>query len=155
MLHAVSCMIIGPNGRRIPAYPDIQTAYIDGLLADYYTYNPHVSAKTYYKYAGGTAPYPHFIDRHYGGAKGYHRTLLDMVRLAEASPSIILLRQIQDEVYQWVIGYLPSDAAASVCRHYISQNATRRDIAVYLADVMHYAITQHSCASRNDPALKK
>lgn len=147
MFTAVSRMIIGQNGRRIPAYPDIQTAYIDGLLADYYTYNPHVSKKTYYKYLRGSIPHPHFIDRHYGGAKGYHRTLSDMVHLTDASASIILLRQIQDEVYQWVMGYLPSDAAASVCRHYISKNATRRDIAIYLADVMHYAITYNLPAS--------
>lgn len=152
MLSVVIRIIIGRNGRRIAAFPDIETASIKGVFADYYSNNPHVTAKTIYKYRRGTQPYPHFLARHYGAPNGYRRTLSDMMGLVDACPSILLLRQIQEEVHQWVIEYLPSDEAISVCCNYISQNATRGDVAIYLADMMHYAITHNSPALRSSLA---
>ena len=53
-----------------------------------------------------------------------------------------VIHQIQDEVYEWVTGYLPPAEAAYVCRHYIATDATRREIAVYLADSWHYALVR-------------
>ena len=155
MLAAVCRIIIGRNGRRIAAFPDIETAYMQGLFADYYTVYPHVTVKTLYKYIRGSTPYPHFLARHYGAPNGDRRTRSDMMGLVDACPSILLLRQIQDEVHQWVCGYLTLDEALSVCCHYVSQNATRRDIAIYLADMMHYAITHKLPASSDSTALHK
>lgn len=149
MLRALCRIIVGPTGRRLPAYPDIQAAY-QGLFADYYRYNPYVSIKTCYKYANASTPYPHFLCRHYDGPKGYSRTLSDVMGVADDCTSITLLRQIQDEVFQWAMAYLPDDESADACKHYVIQNATRRDIAVYLADMLHLAITRDSV--ENNPS---
>ena len=142
MLAALCRTIVGPTGRRLPAYPDIQAAYTKGLFADYYFYNPQVGIKTFYKYANSSTPFPHFLIRHYGGANDYRRTLSDMIELVDSCPSLTLLKQIQNEVFQWATAYLPKNEAAEVCKNYVGQNATRREIAIFLADVMHYAITR-------------
>ena len=148
MLSALSRIIVGRNGRRLPSYANIKQAYIKGLFADYYCYNPHVSIKTIYKYANATIPYPHFLICHYGGANSYRRTLSDMMGLVDNCPSLTLLRRIQDEVFRWILTYLPGDEAAKVCKNYVDQDATRRDIAVYLADTMHHAIMRDPVANR-------
>ena len=152
MLAAVIRIMIGRNGRRIVAFPDIETAYIKGVFADYYSIHPHVTAKTIYKYRRGSQPYPHFLVRHYGAPNGYRRTLSDMMGLVDACPSLLLLRQIQGEVHKWVSAYLPLDEAVSVRCNYVSQNATRGDVAIYLAEMMHYAITHNSPALRSSLA---
>lgn len=142
MLMALCRIVVGPTGRRLPAYPDIQAAYTQGVFADYYCYNAHVGIKTFYKYASASTPFPHFLVRHYGGDHDYHRNLADMMGLVDACPSLTLLKQIQDEVFRWTTAYLPEDEAAAVCKNYVNQNATRRQIATFLADMMHYAITR-------------
>lgn len=140
MLAAVSRIIVGPTGRRIPAYGSIQAAYTLGLYADYYRYNPTVSVQTIYKYANHTTRCPHFWARHYAGTDGYRRNLSDMMGIADACASITLLRQIQDEVHKWVIDHLPPETAFGLNENYVNQDANRHNIAVYLADVMHYAL---------------
>lgn len=140
MLLAICHTIVGRNGKRLPAYADILSAYIYGLFADYFACNPHVTRKTIYKYANGTTPYPHFLIRHYGGVNDYRRTLSDMMNIVDSCPSITQLRQIQDELQQWVSVYLPPEEAYVVNRNYVIHNANRRQIAEYLADVMHHAI---------------
>lgn len=72
------------------------------------------------------------------------RTLSDMMGVVDACASIALLRQIQDEVHRWVVEKLPPETAALLNRNYVNQDANRHHIAVYLADVMHYAVTWHS-----------
>lgn len=139
MLAAVCRIIIGPTGRRIAAYGSIQAAYSQGLFADYYSYRKPACTKTYYKYANRTVPYPHQLARHYAGARGHHRVLADMMGIAD-SGSIPLLRQIQDEVSQWVADHLPPETASDLSKNYVNQGASRHEIAVYLADVMHYAV---------------
>lgn len=140
MLAAVSHIIVGPTGRRIPAYGSIQAAYTLGLYADYYRYNPTVSVQTLYKYAGHTTRYPHFWTRHYAGTDGYRRNPSDMMGIADACASITLLRQIQVEVHQWVTDHLPPETSLGLHKNYVNQNPSRNEIAVYLADVMHYAL---------------
>lgn len=141
MLAAICRAIIGPTGRRIAAYPDIQTAYTQGLYADYYRLNPIVCEKTCRKYCCGTTPYPHFLHRHYGDAGGYRRTLADMMDVVDTCPSITQLRSIQDDVHAWVSTHLSAADAQALDAHYAAQDTTRRQIAEYLADVMQYAIT--------------
>lgn len=140
MLAAVCRIIVGPTGRRIAAYGNIHTAYTQGLFADYYKYNPPVTNKTCYKYANRTTPYPHFLARHYSGASGYRRSLRDMMGVVDACPSINLIRQTQSEVHNWVTAHLPPNAAQTLSQNYVNQSAARREVAAYLADVMHYAI---------------
>lgn len=148
MLSAVCRIIVGRTGRRLPAYSGIREAYVNGLFADYFLYNPAVSTKTYYKYANATTPYPHFLARHYSGPNGYRRTLSDMMGICDTCTSIVLLRQIQDELYQWVSVYLPVDEASAVCQHYVASNADRREIAVFLADGMHHALSRNNGENR-------
>ena len=148
MLSAVCRILVGHNGRRLPAYPDIQAAYTLGLFSDYFKYNPFISRKTAYKYANATMPYPHFLVRHYVSPGGYRRTLSDMMNLVDACPSIFLLRQVQKELRQWVEGHLPAEEAAAVCQNHIAEIASRREIAVFFADTMHYALTRHHVGNR-------
>lgn len=148
MLSAVCRTIVGRTGRRLPTYSSIRDAYTKGLFADYYRYNPIVSTKTYYKYANASTPYPHFLMRHYSGANGYRRNLSDMMGIVDACPSITLLRQIQGELHQWISAYLPMEEACAVCQHYVATNASRREIAVYLADIMHHAICRKNVINR-------
>ena len=82
MLAAVNRIIVGPAGRRIPAYGSIHAAYTLGLYANYYRYNPTVSVQTIYKYANHTTRYPHFWAHHYAGSDGYRRNLSDMMGIA-------------------------------------------------------------------------
>jgi len=138
MLSTVCCILVGRDGRRL-GHPDIKSAYTQ-LFADYYQYNTALSAKTYYKYNNRSTPYPHFLYRHYGAPKDYHRTLGDMMVLMDYCPSLSLLRQIERELYEWVITYLPAEEAKTVCQNYIGQNATRHEIAVFAADVLHHSI---------------
>lgn len=140
MLAAVNRIIVGPAGRRIPAYGSIHAAYTLGLYANYYRYNPTVSVQTIYKYANHTTRYPHFWAHHYAGSDGYRRNLSDMMGIADACASITLLRQIQDEVHMWVIDHLTREIAFVLSKNYVNQYPNRHDIAVYLADVMHYAL---------------
>lgn len=148
MLAATCRTIVGCNGRRIPAYPDLRTAYTQGLFADYYRYNPYVTTKTYYKYANTSTHYPHFMEKHYSGSGGYRRNLSDMMGIADTCTSVTLLRQIQSELHQWVSAYLPQGEADVVNRNYAAQDAGRREIAVYLADVMHCAICCENVGNR-------
>ena len=140
MLAAVCRIIVGPRGRRIPSYGDLFTAYTKGLFADYFRFNPLVTVQTVYKFANRTTPYPHFLGHHYAGDSGLRRNLSDMMGIADACASITLLRQIQAEVHAWVPGHLPPETANSLGYNYVNHNATRHDIAVYLADMMHYAL---------------
>lgn len=143
MLAAICRIIVGPTGRRLPAYGNIETAFAQGLFKDYYSFNPMLSRKTFYKYINESAPFPHFLEKHYGTkSSDYRRTLSDMLELVDNCPSLTLLRQILDEVHQWTKANLPKDEAAKVCKNYVDQNASRREIAIFLADVMHYAITR-------------
>lgn len=142
MLAAVCRILVGPTGKRLPAYKDIQDAHTKGLFADYYRVNPPVGRKTIYKYANTSTPFPHFLLQHYGGLDDYRRNLTDMMDLVDACPSLNFLRRTQDEIFQWTSAYLPEEEAKEVCKNYIEQNATRRQIAIFLADVMHYAITR-------------
>ena len=138
-LAALSRILVGPTGRRIAAYGSIHSAYSQGLFADYYRFGKPACTKTYYKYANRTVPYPHQLARHYAGADGHHRVLADMMGIAD-SASIPLLRQIQEEVHTWVIAHLPPETAFGLNKNYVNKNASRNDIALYLADVMHYAL---------------
>lgn len=140
LLSATCRIIVGRTGRRLPVYSGIRAAYTTGLFADYYRLNPILSTKTYYKYTNATTPYPHFLPKHYSGPKGYHRTLSDMIGICDACTSISLLRQIQDELYQWVSSYLPAEEAGTVCQNYVAPDAGRHEIAVFWADVMHHAL---------------
>ena len=155
ILSAACRIIVGKTGRRLPAYANIREAYVNGPFADYFLYNPPVSVKSLYKYANATTPYPHFLARHYGGSKGYRRTLSDMMGICDACPSIILLRQIQDELYRWVSAYLPVEEACAVCQHYIASDAGRREIAVFFADVVHSAINRENDGNRPTDVSKQ
>lgn len=148
MLWAACRIIVGPTGRRLPAYPDIHAAYTQGLFADYYTYNPQVSIKTCYKYANRTVPFPHFLERHYGTNRGYRRTLSDMMGVVDATPSITLLWQIQSEVHQWILDNSLQNDACCLNANYVETNATRSQIAAYLAGIMHHAVTAESVGNR-------
>ena len=139
MLVNINRIIIGPTGRRLPAYADIKEAYVKGVYADYYQYNPTLCIKSYYKQSKGAAPYPHFLGNHYSGSSGYRRTLSDMSGICNACCSISLLHQIQEELYQWVTAYLPPDEASALCRHYVKSDADRDQIAGFFATVMHHA----------------
>lgn len=140
MLAAVCRVIVGPTGQRIPAYGGIHAAYTRGLFADYFKYNPPVTDKTMYKYANCTTRFPHYFPRHYAGDSGYRRNLSDMMGIADACASITLLRQIQSDVHKWVTNHLPADVSQTLQQNYANHDVTRRAVAVYLADVMHYAI---------------
>lgn len=154
MLAAACRIIVGRTGRRLPAYSGIREAYTKGLFADYYLYNPVVSTKTMYKYAGSSTPFPHFLARHYSGPNGYRRTLSDMMGICDTCTSIVLLRQIQNELYQWVSAYLPADEASAVCQHYTASDAGRREISVFFADVMHHALCRNNGENRPTDAGK-
>lgn len=147
MLSAVCRTIVGPTGRRLPAYSGIREAYTH-LFADYYCFNSIVCTKSFYKYANASTPYPRFLFRHYGGSKGYRRTLSDMMGICDGCTSLTLLGQIQAELYQWVCAYLPAEEARAVCQHYVATNAGRREIAVFWADVMHSAINRENDGNR-------
>lgn len=156
MIAAVCRIIVGPTGRRMPAYRDIQAAYTQGLFADYFSLNPMVSVKTCYKYANRTAPFPHFLEQHYGGSKGYRRTLGDMMGVVDSCPSITLLWQIQSEVYRWVETHLQGEVAFHINENYVNTNASRSQIARYLAVAVHFAVTENFVECRPtdiDPAL--
>lgn len=142
MLAALCRIIVGPTGRRLPAYSSVEAAFTQGLFKDYFSYNAVLCRQTYYKYLSASTPFPHFLIRHYGGSNDYRRNLSDMMELVDACPSLTLLNQIQDEVFQWTTAYLPKNEAAEVCKNYVGQNATRWEIAVFLADVVHHAITR-------------
>lgn len=146
MLAATCRLVVGHNGRRL-GHPNIKTAYLC-LFADYYRYNAAPCIKTYYKYANTSTPYPHFLTRHYGGANDYRRTLNDMMNLVDTCVSLTLLRQIQDELYRWIVSYLPAEESETVCQNYVAQNPCRRDIAVFFADAMHLAISRDIVANR-------
>lgn len=148
MLNAVCHIIVGRTGRKLPVYSNIRNAYTKGLFADYYLYNPVVGTKTYYKYANTSAPYPHFLLRHYSGPKGYRRTLSDMMGICDACTSIVMLRQIQSELYHLVSTYLPEDELYTVCQHYVASDASRHEIAVFWADVMHHALCRENVGNR-------
>jgi len=139
MLAAICRIIVGRNGRRLDPL-DIKAAYTQSLFADYYRLNPWVCRQTYYKYMNGSTPYPHFLGRHYAGANGYRRNLSDMMGIVDSCTSIVLLRQIQDEVHQWVVTHLSANEVSAINSNYVFGAANRREIAVYLADVMHYAL---------------
>ncbi|MEE0109406.1 MAG: hypothetical protein UEP57_00735 [Oscillospiraceae bacterium] len=139
VLAAVCRTIVGPTGRRLSAYPGIFYAYTQGLFADYYRTYGTVSDKTLYRYANRDFRFPHFIAQHYRGERGYRRTLGDMMGIAD-STGILMLRSIQDDLHKCVAENLPAEDAQVLSRNYVNQNATRNQIAVYLADVMHYAI---------------
>lgn len=148
MIRAVCCFLVGPTGRRLPAYGNVKDAFAKGLFRDYFSYNSILSSKTFYKYLGATTPFPHFLLRHYGGANDYRRTAADMQELVDACPSLDLMRLIQGEVYQWAICYLPKDEAEVACKNYVSQDATRGQIASFFADVLHYSIIRDPVANR-------
>ena len=139
MLGAIARILIGPTGRRIAAYPDVTTAFAEGLFADYYSLNPVLCRQSYYKYLK-TTPYPHFLSQHYGPPNGRRRTLSDMMGLVDACTSIGQVRQIQSEVHRWIVSHLSAEEAAILHRNYVTENASRREIAEYLTDVIQYAL---------------
>ena len=63
-----------------------------------------------------------------------------MIGICDTCTSIVLLRQIQKDLYQWVSGYLPAEEARTVCQNYVASDASRHEIAVFWADVMHHAL---------------
>lgn len=141
MLFSLSRIILGRNGRRISALGDIRTAYTQ-LFADYYRTTPHLSIQTYYKYANQVMPYPQSLGVHYAGDKGYHRTLGDLLCLVDNAPCITVLYQINIDVHQWVTTHLPPDTAQPLSRSYVNTKPSRRQIALYLTDVLHFALCE-------------
>lgn len=141
MLAAVCRYILGPKGHRNATFGDIHTAYTQVIFADYFRYNPYVSAKTLYKYTNCTSPYPHFLTNHYGGPNGYRRTLGDMMGVVDRCPSITQVWEIQDGIHHWVSTHLPPETAQTLSKHYVNQNTDRREIAVFISNVMHHAVT--------------
>ena len=139
ILNELCTIIVGKNGKRIAAYGNIRNAYIYGLFADYYRTYPPLCRQTYYKYANCTVRYPHFFAQHYAGEKGYHRTKGDMMGIAD-NASIVLLRQIQREIFEWADAHLPPEDAEALAVYYVNQGANRNQVAIYLAAVMHYAL---------------
>lgn len=140
ILTAVCRIIIGSAGHRLTVYPNIQSTYTDGLFADFFRCNPHISAETCRKYCRGTKPYPRPLIRHYRGSDGFRRTLGDMMGICDACPSITLLHTIQEEIHRWVCEHLPETDHRALDAHYIPHNPNRRQIAEYLASVLHYSI---------------
>ena len=136
MLAAICRILIGPTGRRIAAYFDVTIAVREGLFADYYRLNHAVCRQSYYKYLKTTVPYPHFLAQHYGPPNGRRRTLSDMMGLVDACTSIKQAHQIQEEVYRWIATHLTAEEAALLSRNYVPLNASRREVAEYLTDVM-------------------
>lgn len=139
MLYALSRIILGRNGRRISALGDIRTAYTQ-LFADYYQANPNLSIQTYYKYAKQAKPFPQSLGAHYAGDRGYRRTLGDMLCLVDNAPCITVLYQINSDVHQWVTTHLSPDTAQLLGRYYVTTKPSRRQIALYLSDVLHFAL---------------
>ena len=139
MLYALSRIILGRNGRRISALGDIRTAYTQ-LFADYYRANPHLSIQTYYKYAKQVKPFPQSLGAHYAGERGYRRTLGDLLCLVDNAPCITVLYQINIDIHLWITTHLPPDTALTLDRYYVNNIANRRQIALYLTDVLHFAL---------------
>jgi len=140
MLAAIVRILIGPTGRRIAAYPDVTTAFAEGVFADYYRLTPILCRQSFYKYLKMTTPYPHFMSQHYGPPNGRRRTLSDMMGLVDACPSRIQIYQIQSEVHQWIVFHLSAEEAIVLNQNYVAQDASRREVAEYLTDVMQYAL---------------
>lgn len=139
MLFSLSRIILGRNGRRISALGNIRTAYTQ-LFADYYRANPHLSIQTYYKYAKQVKPFPQSLGAHYAGERGYRRTLGDLLCLVDNAPCITVLYQINIDIHLWITTHLPPDTALTLDRYYVNNKANRRQIALYLTDVLHFAL---------------
>jgi len=60
--------------------------------------------------------------------------------IVDPCPSLTLLHQIQEELHQWVCANLPPDESKGLNSQYMAQHATRHEVAIFLADVMHYAV---------------
>jgi len=140
ILAATCRIIIGPTGRRIAAFSDVTTAFTQGIFKDYYRLNHAVCRQSFYKYLKTTQPYPHFLAQHYGPPNGRRRTLSDMMGIVDACTSIMQVRQIQYEVHQWSVTNLSAEEAAALNQNYVAQNASRREVAVYLTDVLQHAL---------------
>lgn len=141
MMASVCRIIIGPTGHRLTVYPNIQSAYMDGLFADFFRYNPHLSEETFRKHCRGTKPYPRNLIRHYSGPTGYRRTLGDMMGVCDACPSLSTLCDIQNEIHRWICEYLPEADHRTLDLHYIADHPSRYQIAQYLAVTLHYSIS--------------
>jgi len=63
-----------------------------------------------------------------------------MMGIVDACTSIMQVRQIQYEVHQWGITNLSAEEAAALNQNYVAQNASRREVAVYLTDVLQHAL---------------
>lgn len=63
-----------------------------------------------------------------------------MMGLMNACVSIMQVCQIQSEVHQWVVINLSAEEAATLNRNYVAENASRREVAEYLTDVMQLAL---------------
>ena len=55
---------------------------------------------------------------------------------------------IQSELHQWVSAHLAAEEADAVNCNYIAQDASRREITIYLADVVHYALCRKNVGNR-------
>lgn len=140
MLAAICRIIIGPTGHRLSAYPNIQSAYMDGLFADFYRCHPRIGEEAFRKYCRGARPYPRPLIRHYSGPAGYRRTLGDTMGICDACPCISLLRDIQADVHRWVREHLSEEITQDLNACYVPYRPSRRQIAEYLASILHYGI---------------
>lgn len=145
-------ILLGANGHRWPElggtlvepWKMIHTDYVkkDYDQKDQVEKVKEISESCVKKYCRGKTQYPRLVRKFYLEDNGEKRLQGNFEIFINSSTSLRKIRSIQDEVYTWLQeAELPEQEKEQVERFYISHNAVPKEIAVFLAAVMHCVIT--------------
>lgn len=132
----VAQAVIGNNGRRTPEYGGISNTWTCGMMPSYYG-GVRKSSKTVFHYLDRSWTLPRELTDTYTSPGYYPYILTDMEKLCQTVTSLHRLRRIQEEIHQKVITSVPGEQIGNLEAHYVSNEPSRRQIASYLADVIH------------------
>lgn len=131
--------LLGPGGRMWPEYGTLDTLWCRGIYTDYYRNHHYAAESSCARYCAGHSKLPRPLQRRYTLPDGLQQLRHNMQHVVAASTSLARVRRIQMDVHGWVDTLMLLDTdKTQIEANYVAMDATRDQIAAYLADVLHW-----------------
>ena len=132
--------LYGRKGRYWPEFGTQEAVWRYSFL-DQYPDGEQASEESVQRYCTGISRYPSRLRKRYTQDDGLAVLIQNMERVVNSSSSLKRVRSIQQEVHMWLTtaGFPPKDLER-INQCYVAADASRNEIALYLATVMHKII---------------
>lgn len=138
-------LFLGPSCAYFRECGDLEQVIAKSLFRSFFSTHYAPGEKTLFKYYRGTLVLPRKITKFYFGNLGLERNISDMMQLTNRCTSLAKLVQQQEKVNIWLATLdLPPEYSRSITSYYTQYPTSRKEVAIFLAMVLHIVIAMDS-----------